>query len=538
MKAYFKSQFFASFIFGSISALAFAPTNLIFLAVIGFSALFLLIDRETNPKKCFWLGWNFGFGHFLVGLYWISISLLVDIVKFGWLIPFAISLIPAACAVYIALTTFLTKKISSFLQLNKLERIFVFILFWLFFEYLRSILFSGFPWNLIGYSLVSVNSLSQIAAIFGIYGLSFLALLIFTLPALLFEITHYNVRLNENSKNNFYIILALIIIILIISAYGKYRIKSNNLDEVKNGNIRIVQPNIKQKYKWDPEHKYQSFFKNITLANSTNNEDINYVIWSESAIPYAISEESQELLNLIKQAIPQNAFLISGAIRIKYDQKTNIPNIFNSIITINDQGKIIDYYNKRHLVPFGEYIPFQKYLPFISKITNGAQGFASGQDAKTVFLPNNFANFSPLICYEVIFSKLTINKDNPPDFILNLTNDAWFGRSSGPYQHLAMSQIRAIEYGMPLIRAANSGISAYIDPYGRIVDKIDLNETGILDIKLLEKLESTLYAKHGNTVLIAFLLLFISPLILYKFHHVYVQKPNRRASSKKTKINS
>ncbi len=527
MRKLIKTQYFVSFILGAIAALTFAPVYLFPLAIVGFSGLFLLIDKEQSEKKTFWLGWSFGFGHFVIGFYWISISLLVDIVKFGWLIPFAVSLIPATAAVYIGLVALLTNKVANYLKLEKLQKIIIFCIFWIFFEYLRSILFSGFPWNLIGYSLVFSTSISQIASVVGIYGLSLLAVLLFTLPAMLIEICQYNLKFSDNSKKNFYIIFSLIFVVVAVSVWGGFRISSTKLTIAKNGNVRIVQPSIEQKHKWDPSYKYKSFVKNIHLSTLKDNEDINYLIWSESAIPYLIDEHSVDLLSMIKEAVPKNGFLVSGALRANFNLKGKVDEVFNSIFTVNDKGNIVDIYDKRHLVPFGEYIPFGKYIPFVSKITDGSTGFSSGDEFKTIKPNKNIPSFNPLICYEVIFSNLIKNDKEHPDFLINLTNDAWFGRSSGPYQHLAMARVRAIEYGLPLVRAANNGVSAYIDPYGRIVKKIPLNKIDAMDIKLVEKLETTLYDAYGIKILSFIIILMLLPLILSKYKNASRTKSNR-----------
>jgi apolipoprotein N-acyltransferase len=494
-----------------------------------------MTDKEDSPKRSFWLGWSFGFGHFLVGLYWISISLTVDIVKFGWLMPFAVSLIPAASACYVGVVAAASNRAAHYLKLTKVQKIIVFCLFWVFFEYLRSIFFSGFPWNLIGYSLVFSANISQVASIVGIYGLSLLALLILTLPALLFEICEYNLAFSENSKKNFCILLGLVFTIVAISSWGAYRIESTELKVAENGNVRIVQPSTKQKHKWHPKAKFKTFIKNIELSNSKDNKDINYVVWSESAIPYLLSDQSFELLDIIKGAVPKDGFLVTGALRAQYSQNGEVSKVFNSVFTINDKGKIVDVYDKRHLVPFGEYIPFGKYVPFISKITNGSLGFSRGKKAKTISPKEGFPSFSPLICYEIIFPGLVKDKENQPDFLLNVTNDAWFGRSSGPYQHLNMARVRSIEQGVSLIRAANNGVSALIDPFGRIVQSAKLNEIETLDVKLLEKLDGTVYSKYGGSILFFIIIFIVSPLTLNNFTNVYSSKPNRRALGQKAK---
>lgn len=524
------SQYFILFLLGLVSALSFAPTYLFPLAIPAFVTLFLYLENETSKKRCFWLGWSFAFGHFVAGLYWISISLLVDVARFAWLIPFAISLIPAVLAIYIGLSCLLTRQFVLFFKLNRFSAIVIFSIFWVVFEYLRTILFSGFPWNLAGYSLLFSINISQLAAIFGIYGLSFLAVFSFTILALLFKAEKKKIIFLKDRKNRKNFIIPAILLILLIAAWfwGGYRINSTKLAEVKNGNMRLIQPNIKQEFKWDPETKYQSFVKNIDLALKDRKEGqtINYVIWSESAVPYLVDEKSYEILNLIKQAVPQNGYLISGVLRGEFDQYGELKQVFNSVVAINDSAQMVKFYDKRHLVPFGEYIPFQKYLPFISKITDGAEGFGYGHEAKLFKLNSDLPSFNPLICYEIIFSDLVRNANSRPDFILNVTNDAWFGASSGPYQHLAMTQMRSIEYGLPVVRVANSGISALIDPFGRIVAKIALNEEGFLDVKLMEKTKETIYSQHKDYIFILFLVAVLLMIILNKISNVFPSKSN------------
>ncbi|MDA9231206.1 apolipoprotein N-acyltransferase [Rickettsiales bacterium] len=541
-----KKNYFISFFLGALSSLAFAPTYFIILSIIGFSGLILFLNKAQNNKESFILGFSFGFGHFIIGLYWISISLFVDIAKFGWLLPFSITLIPAACAVYIGLVALISRKLAinlgNFIDYlediilkskkltkksqkssNSINLIIIFAIIWVFFEYLRSILFSGFPWNLIGYQAVFSINFSQIASIIGIYGLSFLIILFATIPAIFFEICDNKLKFCKFSAQNLIIFLSSLIIFLSIFLWGASRINSTQLDLVENGNVRIIQPNIEQNMKWDPEYKYNSFIKNIHLTNSYDKDDINYVIWSESSIPYLVGNNSQQLLNLIRRAVPRGGFVISGALRAEY-KNSNINKIFNSIIAVNEDGEIVDFYDKTHLVPFGEYIPLQEYLPFITKITNGAMSFSAGSELKIMKMANNLPKFNPLICYEVIFSDLARAAAQDSDFMVNLTNDAWFGKSSGPYQHLAMARIRSIETGLSLVRAANTGISAYIDPMGRIIDYIKLNEEGFIDVQLIKKFDPTFYLKYGDAIIIYLFFILILVKICIILIHIFYKK--------------
>jgi apolipoprotein N-acyltransferase len=470
-----------------------------------------MMDNCPNKKSSFWMGFSFGFGYFVLGLYWISISLFTDFAKFGWLLPFSVTLIPAAMALYIGLTTFICHIIFKELTLDKTKKLLLFSIIWLGMEWLRSILFTGFPWNLIGYNLGFSDRLIQISSLVGIYGLGFLSITVCTVPALFLNLNQNKLILDYNRKNSFSA-FTIIILFFLSWIYGTQRLKNATTEFVENGNLRLVQPNIRQDQKWDPESHYESFVKNITLTNSKNSEKINYVIWSESAVSYIINQDNYKLLDEISQAAPKGGFVITGGLRAQFENndKSQIDKIWNSVFAIDSSGKIAAYYDKTHLVPFGEYIPFQRFLPFLSKITDGGVGFSSGEKISTIKLSDNLPGFRPLVCYEIIFTDNIIDKNNPPQFLINVTNDAWFGNSSGPYQHLAMAKIRAVEYGLPIARVANSGISALIDPYGRIIKKLDLNQSGILDVQLMKNLKATFYSQYGKNILslLLFLILF------------------------------
>jgi apolipoprotein N-acyltransferase len=478
MNIIFTNQKISLFFLGLLSALLFAPINFFPIGFLVFPILLILIDQE-KPKIAFYLGWFFAFGHFASGLYWISISLFVDITRFWWLLPFSISLIPAAMALYVAISCYFYCKIIDKFQIkDKIIKIFLFALLWVIFEILRSILFTGLPWNLIGYSFLFWNLMPQIASKIGIYGLSFIAIIFFTTPYFCYE------NDLKKKKNIIYLLFCAFLLIFMV-IFGYFQINNNKITE-KSAKIRLIQPNIKQEDKWSEEERYKSFLKNITYSKGDfmekSGQKPDYIIWSEASVPYILGHDRKFLLDEISQIIPQNSLLITGAIRAKYDDQS-VEEIFNSLFIIDSNTKIIDHYDKSHLVPFGEYIPFAKFLPFLSKITYGSLDFSSGDGNKSLKLNNNIS-FSPLICYEIIFPWKIIDKNNRPDFLINITNDAWFGVSSGPYQHLDMARMRAIENQIPVIRTANTGITAIIDKNGRLLDKISLNKAGKLDFQL------------------------------------------------------
>ncbi len=512
------NKFFQAFCSGSLLNLAFAPFNFFIITFFSLSVFFLLLEKKLQKKEIFWLGFAFGFGHFLFGVYWIAISLLVDAASFAWLIPFALTLIPAALAIYIAGFALFYKFVSRYFKIEFLwHKIVIFAFSWLVFEILRSVLFSGFPWNLLGYIWLFNINFAQAAAFFGVYGLSFVAVLFSLFP--LFFLRSQKLNLSDKFFAGF-----LLLLFLTNFCFGLWRISQNpnqNLDT----KIRLVQGNIRQEMKWDPQQKYQNLLKHINLTNQKDLSEIAAVLWSETSVPYPIND-SQELMIELQKAVPPQGVLITGGLRLSYFDyaKTQLSQVWNSIFSISRNG--FEFYDKSHLVPFGEYVPLEKYLPFISKITDGAVGFSEGEGNKT--LQNAAFSFSPLICYEIIFSDKIIDRKNRPQLLVNLTNDAWFGNSSGPYQHLNMARMRAIEYGIPLARVANSGVSVFVDPFGKILQKIDLNQEGFFDANLVKSLEPTLYSKYSwRPLALALMSVFLFLVITKYSSNVRKNKSNR-----------
>ncbi len=514
-----KNKFFQSFLVGALVNLAFAPFNFFPAAIISLSAFYFLLEgpapepftkKKFGKNVIFWLGFFYGFGYFLAGIYWISISLLVDAKQFAWLIPFALTFIPSALALYFALFAVSYKFIICKYSLkNSYQKIIIFSLLWLLLEVLRSVLFTGFPWNLLGYIWMFDVRFAQSASIFGVYGSSFFAVLV-----CLFPVLFLGKKLAFGDK----IFSATILLLFVVNiVYGFCRVDDSKLEIDGKARLRMVQANIKQEMKWDPQEKFLNFKKHIELTNSQDLRNISAVIWSETSVPYVI-DNNPELLDNLRVATPKEGVLITGAIRATQSNEA-VENVWNSVFVL-DQNGVVDFYDKHHLVPFGEYVPLQKFLPFVEKITDGAVGFSEGDGAKTITIKpaldgsHQGFSFSSLVCYEVIFSKEVLDKNSMPNLFVNLTNDAWFGRSSGPYQHLAMSRMRSIEYGIPLARVAGTGISAFADPFGRIVKKIGLNEEGIIDVDLIKNLEPTFYAKNGDLALILLVVLSLCSLFI------------------------
>lgn len=302
--------------------------------------------------------------------------------------------------------------------------------------------------------------------------------------------------------------------------WGHHRLNHPEMMELPPLALRIVQPNIPQTLKWNLAQKEDNFRQLLQMTAQPSTLNLKAVIWPETAIPFFLEQDSFRRM-LIAEALPKDALLFTGALRL-----TGPKEVRNSILILDKEGNILTSYDKAHLVPFGEYIPFRKNIDAIfgegsiKKITIGALDFIAGPGPELVTLPNDFPSFSGLVCYEVIFPCAVVNSaQERPKWMLNVTNDAWYGNTSGPYQHLEMARMRAIEEGVPLVRAANSGISAVFDAYGRMKGSIKLSTTGVLDVFLPTPTQTKpLYARWGDWITLGLL------AIVFAFAGVVVLK--------------
>ena len=477
---------------GAVGALGFAPTFLWPVLLFSLSGIWFLleqaIDHKTSLPKIFWLGWFFGLGYFTAGLYWIAHALTVDLASFWWLIPFALVGLPAVLAVFTAGSFVLT----ALWPYGGTSRAFAFSAIWVATEWARGHLFTGFPWNLVGYTWGFSNEMSQLAAFGGIYSLSLLTLLMAVTWSWIW---------NPPSLKRKIIFLSIYLIAGLVWIWGKERLTHEEVTPSTPLAIRLVQPNIPQTLKWDPIQKEANFKKLLTLTTAPSSLPLKAIIWPESAVSFFLEQNPYPRM-LIATALPKGALLFTGGLRRDTD------NVWNSLLVLNDEGVIVAHYDKSHLVPFGEYLPLRKILDplfgkgVIKKITAGGIDFAAGAGPQSLVLPQGFPAFSGLVCYEVIFPNAVVHPTQPrPGWIVNVTNDAWYGNTSGPYQHLESARFRAIETGIPLVRAANSGISAVFDGYGRSIGSLPLNKTAVLDVKLAPSTRSIPpYAQWGDSI--------------------------------------
>ncbi len=488
-----------AFAAGAVSVLALAPFDLWPVLFVTLPVAVWLIDGASSGRLggvtgAAVAGWFFGFGYFLAGLYWVGHAFLVDARTFGWLLPFAVTLLPAGLAFFMAFGFGLARA----LWMRGPLRIVALAVGLTAAEWLRGHLFTGFPWNALGYSLTGPAALAQTAALTGVWGLTFLAVAIFAAPAVLAD--------ERAETRRPWLPPALAGAALVAMAiFGLVRLGSAPSDFVDGVRLRIMQPNLQQDIKFNYSAKQQVMDRYVSLSdrstgpNSTGVRDATHLIWPESAFPFFLTREADALAQ-IAQLLPQGTVLITGGVRPPDTPPgAKITRAYNSIYVIDHDGSILSVYDKVHLVPFGEYLPFQSWLERLGlmQLTKVQGEFIPGDRRRSIAVPGA-PRFLPLICYEIVFPGAAVPRGERPGWLINLTNDGWFGISTGPYQHLQQSRVRAIEEGLPLVRAANTGISAVMDPFGRTIRSLPLGAEGVLDAPLPRAIAATPYARFGD----------------------------------------
>ena len=476
-------------VFGAVAATAFPPVHLVILLIPAFVGWLWMIEGTSGWRRAFGAGWWFGLGHFTAGLYWITNALLVYPERFGWLVPFAILGLSGGFAVFPALAA----AVVRLLPVDRPGRLLALALAWSATEWLRTWVLTGFPWNLVGTAWSFSPAALQPAALFGVLGLGLITVFVALLPALLAE-ERLSVRRAGIG------VVAGFAVIAVLWAGGGARLADATSETVPDVRLRLVQPNIPQKLKWHPDLRDKNLVQQVILSRqpAVSGAEPTVVIWPETSATFFLATD-KERRGLLAKAAPAGGLVIAGAPRRSPPGQPY--GVWNSLHAVDPDGHVLGTYDKAHLVPFGEYIPLRSLLAGVPKITEGRQDFSPGRGLSTLRLPG-LPPFSPLICYEVIFPGAVARDDDRPAWILNLTNDAWYGYSSGPFQHLAAAQMRAVEEGLPLVRVATTGISAVFDAYGRKVAELELEQAGNLDTSLPTALPPTLFARYGNATVL------------------------------------
>lgn len=470
---------------GAVATLAMPPAPGWSAAVlwVAFPGLIWLLAGQRSPFRAFWTGWFFGFGHFFVGLYWVVWAMTVEIDRLWPMIPLAMAGLPALLGIFTGLVT------AAYVLLRlrgALAQVLVFAALWGAGEWLRGHVLTGFPWNLIGYAWVDTPVLQTVAAI-GIYGLGVLTVAVAALPAVLRR---------RPGLAGYGVVAAGLAGLAALYLSGTERLAAPSPGLVPGVTLRLVQPNIDQSEKWRDDLRLAHFSKQLEMSARPSDTPITAVIWAETAVPYLLSREP-EAQRMIGAALPDGAVALVGAPRAS-DPAIPELMLWNSLYAIDGGGSVTAIYDKAHLVPFGEYVPFRTILP-IDRVVPGHVDYTPGSGPRTLDVAG-LPPVSPLICYEVIFPGQVVAPDGPrPGWLLNITNDGWYGMTAGPHQHFAIARTRAVEQGLPLVRVANTGISGVVDARGTVLATLGLGEEGVLDVGLPAALPTpTPYSVWGD----------------------------------------
>ncbi len=474
---------------GLIAAFALPPFYLLPVLLISFPGLVWLLDGAKSFWQAFLIAWAFAVGYFVAGLYWVGIAMTVDFARFGWFIPFSTLGLSSLLGLFPALTIGAAWR----LRWSGPARIPLLAAAWLLAEYLRSWVLTGFPWNQLGMVWAFDPLPQQIAAATGVWGLSTVTVLAASAPALLAD--------RHSTRGSTQVALVAYGLLGLALLFGALRLAmapdpaSASLAHDGAPRLRLVQPSIPQDQKWLGQLRLAHVDNQIALSRQPGFDEIDLVIWPETAVPFVLNHRA-DVQRRMAAAVPPGRHMLTGTLELQDDAEGR--RVYNVLTAIDGRGVAVASYRKFHLVPFGEYVPFRNLLP-MDKISSGKQDFTPGPGLTSSLSIGDLPAAAALICYEIIFSgRVTAEGEARPVWLLNLTNDAWFGHSSGPYQHFASARLRSVEEGLPLVRSANNGISAVVDGYGRVLVSLGLDEVGIIDATLPPALSPTPYAIIGR----------------------------------------
>ncbi len=509
MKKKFYIELIYLILLGAFTSLSLPPFNYVVINFITFSLFYIFLIKKIefykNKKIFFLYGWLFGFGYFLSNLYWISISLTFD-QNLEFLIPFTIILTPGFLALFYGLVAYL---FAVFKPNKNLSSFFLFSLIFGIVEFLRGSILTGFPWNLIAYSFSNQIEILNITSIIGTYSFNLFCISLFTSPSVFI--------LRENKKD-ISVCVAFLITTMSFYVFGSQNLEKFNNQGVKNLDykLRILSSNISIDRFYNNIDPITAIEELIEISSPKKNEKIIF-IWPEGIIPGISQHQLKEYKWLFENKFNENHLLLIG-INSKEDENKTVK-YFNSLSIFDHDLNVINSYKKVNLVPFGEFLPFEKLLKGIGlkTITNDYQSYSKGEERKIIDLKYNNLSVKilPLICYEIIYSG-KIFTNSKFDYIVNISEDGWFGKSIGPEQHFTHSIFRAIESGKYVLRSANNGTTAIINPLGVIEQNVGINNSGYIDLSESRKIEMTLFAKFGNKIFGLIILLYIFLIFSFK----------------------
>lgn len=492
----FKYPKTACVIAGALCAFAMAPFYAYPLMMIGISLALAVLIKQDKASTGGWCMFAFGMGFFTLGLWWIANALLIDVKTYWWAVGFSVLGLPAVLSAFWFVPGYLATRFS---KSNTLGRAVLALILLGVMEYGRAFIFTGFPWNLFGYMWAGAPAIAQTAALGGVYLLTLLTLFWMAAPVLLWQARQHT--------KIFYATAFLIIASFAGAfAYGTTRLQ-NEVATHKDIAVAIIQPNLKPDEKWEAKKAIANVMTHIAMTKSaiesikpTDDLKTVAIVWPETALDEGMLNALPDVAGMVANSLKSKDFsveLVTGLGRQTPADANNKAGYYNSLAMLSNADGVLRadaVYDKHHLVPFGEYIPFEEIVKLTPVV--GFDGFKRGPGPRTLHA-NGLPGATPMICFEAIFPWYA--KSDDAQWLINTSNDGWYGNTPGPYQHLAMTQFRAIEQGKPVVRAATTGVSAVIDPYGRIIESLGYEKRGTIVSALPQKLsENTLYSRTGE----------------------------------------
>lgn len=489
---------------GAIGPLSLAPFHVLPALVIAMTVAVLMLDgavARTPPgvqrwRAAFVMGWSFGFGWFVAGLWWLGMAFLVEPDQFALLLPLGVLGLPAVLAIFYGFAFGLAAALWS----QGPARIAAFAFALALTEWIRGHIFTGFPWNMPGMALAGALDLAQTASLIGAYGLNVIAIGAAASPAAVLGRGSFSRRAMP--------ILLSGLTLAAMFGFGQWRLGKTAPPDVPDVVLRIMQPDVPQDAKFRPQNRDAIMERYFSVSRAPGAEKVTHYIWPESPFPFLLTRDTQALAD-IAAMLKDRAVLITGAVRARPGLPGEMNNAYyNGIQVIGPKGAVLGHADKVHLVPFGEYLPLADALEALGLRTFvPVPGVFTPGVARAALPVPGLPDAAPLICYEAIFPGEVMPAGARPLWLLNVTNDAWFGLTPGPHQHFAQARLRSIEEGLPLVRAANNGVSAIVDSFGRIRAQLNLGETGIVDGPLPGALEPTLFTQMQSIPLMLMLVL-------------------------------